>query len=102
MRRGDSPFDKMRTKTLVNQSWLTYNANERLWYWFVISNVGGFETATSRGWNGNELDLTNTYSSELGRAGVTTMTKTGPAEMIVTFVVPAKPTVTTREICTKS
>jgi len=96
------PFDKMRTKTLVNQSWLTYNRKDRLWYWFEISNFGGFETATSPGWNGNEFVLTDTYSSEVGRAGVTTITKVSPGELSIAFVVPAKPTIATREVCTKS
>jgi hypothetical protein len=92
------PFDKARTTTLVSQSWTGYDKAKKLWYSFGISNLGGFGMSTSPGWVGNKMVWTDTYTSDGGPNGVTTVTKVSATKTTSANVTKGQ---STSDSCTK-
>ena len=97
------PFDKARTTTLVSKSWMGWDKVKKQWYTFGISNFGGFGMSTSPGWKGDKIVWTDTYASDGGSLGVTTVTKVSDMKTTSTNVTKTpKGTETTSDECTKS
>ncbi len=96
------PFDKARTRAIVGQSWVSYDATKKQWYSFGVGNFGGFVMSMSPGWKGNTIVWTDSYATDGAPLGVTTTTKVNPmkiTDMSVTKT--TKGTETTSDACIK-
>lgn len=68
------PFDKYRTRTVVSDSYLTYNPISKLWATVTVDNHGGYFVSTSPGWRGNTLSTTTKLAND-GSTGSDVLTK---------------------------
>jgi hypothetical protein len=98
------PFDKFRTRTIVTDTWTSYNPVLHEWVSTSVDNFGGYGVATSPGWKGNAITWTATVTSD-GSTGSDTTTKNSDTK--TTDVATGKdksgnPQPTTTTICTKS
>jgi hypothetical protein len=74
------PFDKYRTKTILNDTVTTYNPLTKQWVALSYDNFGGYGVATSPGWTGSTIVWTATLSND-GSTAKTTITKVSDTEM---------------------
>jgi hypothetical protein len=96
------PFDKARTRTIVTQSWVSYDSAKKQWYSIGIGNFGGFGMSTSPGWKGNTIVWTDMYGTDGAPLGVTTTTKVSDMKITdVNVTKTAKGTNTTTDACVK-
>lgn len=68
------PFDKYRTRAIVSDSWLGYNAQAHQWVAIYVSDFGNYSVATSPGWNGNAITFTTAMTDD-DSTGSDTLTK---------------------------
>ena len=72
-------FDKYRSRTIVTDSWTTYNPDMKKWVSTSVDNFGGYGVATSSGWKGNEITFTSVLTND-GSTGSDTLTKVSATE----------------------
>jgi hypothetical protein len=68
------PFDKFRKRTIISDTWTTYNSDLHEWVQTTVDNFGGYGMATSPGWSGNSITWTATVTND-GSTGSDTFTK---------------------------
>jgi len=98
------PFDKYRSRAIVSDTFTTYNADLKLWVSSWVDSFGGYGTATSPGWSGNQITWTSVVTQD-GSSGSDTTTKDSDTHTtdVATFKDKSgnpQPPVTT--VCTKS
>jgi len=98
------PFDKYRTKTIISDTWYTYNPLTKTWASLSVDNFGGYGVSTSPGWVGSKMIWTDTISAN-GTLGVGTIMKVSDTKITYTNVSHnkmGKINPVDRGVCTKS
>ncbi|MGZ3497929.1 MAG: hypothetical protein ACXWNJ_05945 [Vulcanimicrobiaceae bacterium] len=76
------PFDKYRTRTIITDTYTTFNADTKQFVSTSVDNFAGYAMSATPGWSGNKLVWTDTVSND-GTLGVTTITKTSDTAFAV-------------------
>jgi len=72
-------FDRFRTRSIVSDTWMTYNRDMHQWVQTAVDNFGGYGVSTSPGWNGNQMTWTAALTQD-GSTGSDTVTKVSDRE----------------------
>jgi hypothetical protein len=97
------PFDKFRKRTIVTDTWITYNDVLHQWVQTSVDNFGGYSVVTSPGWSGNRITWTSSVTPD-GSTGSDTLTKvsdTQTRDVATGRDRNGKPQPVTTTICTK-
>lgn len=100
----ESPsFDPMRSRTIVEENYVTYDPVVKKWVFISVDNFGGYGVSTSPGYTGNTIVWTDTVSSGGNPLGSATITKNGDTKTTFVYTSPSPkgPTKITGT-CTKS
>jgi hypothetical protein len=73
------PFDKYRTRSVIMDTWMTYNDTMHEWVQTSVDNFGGYGMATSPGWRGNRMTWTSSVTPD-GTTGSDVFTKISDTE----------------------
>jgi hypothetical protein len=85
----ESPsFDAMRSRTIVEEDYLTFDPVMKKWVLVAVDNFGGYGISTSPGYTGNTAVWTDTVTSGGNPPGTATFTKTSDTKTTFVFTNP--------------
>ena len=79
------PFDKYRNKSVVSNSYETYNPINKMWVTVNVDNFGGYSVSMSPGWSGKTIRTTIKMSND-GSTGYDVLTKLSDTKTTDHFV----------------
>jgi hypothetical protein len=85
----ESPsFDPMRSRTIVEEDYMTFDPATKKWVLVAVDNFGGYGMSTSSGYSGNTVVWNDTFVSGGNPLGNATITKTSDAKTSFVFTNP--------------
>lgn len=71
------PFDRYRTRTIVGDTFTTWDPMLKIWVVQNVDNFGGYGLSSSKGWKGNKMTWTSTgLDGTMFRADITKVSDT--------------------------
>lgn len=86
----ESPsFDPMRSRTIVEENYMTYDPAVKKWVTISVDNFGSYGMSTSPGPTGNTMVWTDTVSSGGNPLGSATITKNSDTKTSFVYTAPS-------------